>query len=93
VRPLDSRRVLRAIGRRIAELRRDRAMTQESFAEELDVSVRYVQYIESGTENLTIETLVQLANCLRVGIADLVAAPSTSRARRGRPKVTAKRST
>ncbi|MBI2393712.1 MAG: helix-turn-helix transcriptional regulator [Deltaproteobacteria bacterium] len=82
-------RVLRTLGRRIAELRRDLGLTQEQLAETLGVSVRYVQYVEAGEENLTVQTLVRIANNLRVPVADLFAQPTGPKAGPGRPKKSA----
>lgn len=69
-------------------------MTQENFAEKLEVSLRYLQFVEAGNENLTIETLVKLANALKVPFPELFTPPTTTRVRRGRPKakVAARRS-
>ena len=50
-----------------------RGWTQEQFAERLEVATRYVQSIEGGAENLTIETMAKLANMLRVRVATLFA--------------------
>jgi transcriptional regulator with XRE-family HTH domain len=86
MRPVDHARVLQGIGRRIAEVRRDRAETQEEFAEGLEVSVRYIQFVEGGKENLTVETLVKFANFLRVPVIELFTPPTRPKAGPGRPK-------
>jgi transcriptional regulator with XRE-family HTH domain len=59
------------VGRRIAQARRARGWTQEYLAERLDVSPRYVQFVEAGKENLTIDSLAKVARVLRVAVADL----------------------
>ena len=82
-------RVLRAVGRRVGELRRERGLTQEQLAEILELSVRYVQFVESGEENLTVTTLVKIANGLRVPVADLFAPPTKPKPGPGRPKKSA----
>lgn len=64
-------------------------MTQEHLAETLDVSVRYVQFVEAGQENLTVETLVKIANGLRAPVADLFAQPTKPKLGPGRPKKSA----
>lgn len=63
------------VGRRVAELRVQRRWTQEVLAEKAQVSGRYVQFVEGGTQNLTIETLATLANALRVPVRDLFDRP------------------
>lgn len=59
-------------------------MTKEALAERLDVSVQYVSRVEKGT-NLTVESLIKIANVLAVGIPDLFTLPTTPPRRRGRP--------
>ena len=41
----------------MAELRRERGMTQDVFAQRLQVSTKYIQRLEQGSENLTLRTL------------------------------------
>lgn len=81
---LDQSTVLDQLGRRIAELRRDRQWTQEQMAERLGVLTTYLQRIERGRENLTVGSLVALANALDVSLLDIFTAPATSR-KIGRP--------
>ena len=65
-----------------------RGMTQEQFAEKvLRVSLKYAQAVEAGRENLTVESLVKLANKLRLPVARLFEAPETRQVRPGRPRV------
>lgn len=61
----------RQLGRRIADLRSTCGITQEELSQESEVDVRYLQRIEAGEKNVTIETLVRIANVLRVQIVDL----------------------
>lgn len=77
-------RVLSDVGRRIAEVRARRGWTQEGLAERLRVSAKYVQAVERGLENLTLETLSGFASELDVSLAALVRRPLTGR-RAGRP--------
>lgn len=77
--------VLRDLGRRIAELRAARGLTQEQLAERLDVTFQYLQRIEAGRENLTVRSLVRLATALEVLVADLFAPPESREVRVGRP--------
>jgi transcriptional regulator with XRE-family HTH domain len=84
---LDPERVTKDIGRRIAELRAERRMTQEQFAVRLGVTFQWVSQFESG-RNLTVHSLVKIANALNVSVVELFAVPKDpSRVvRRGRPK-------
>jgi transcriptional regulator with XRE-family HTH domain len=86
VRPLDPDRICRSIGRRIAELRKERTMTQEQFSVLLGTSFQWVSQLEGG-RNMTLHSLVRIANALKVPLADLLDAPKTSPARTvGRPR-------
>jgi len=86
VRLADPERVLGLIGRRVAELRASRELTQEQLAERAEVSARYIQRVEAGTENLTVRTLIKMSNALRVTLAELLVTPVKPRARPGRPQ-------
>lgn len=79
-----AKRLLRNVGRRIAEARVARRLTQERLAERLGVSARYVQSVEGGDENLTLETLDRFATVLRIDVAALLEPPTTPPTRRGR---------
>jgi transcriptional regulator with XRE-family HTH domain len=86
VRRQDPERVLKDIGRRVAEIRCTHGMTQERFAEEvLGMSLKYLQAVEAGRENLTVASLVKLANLVRIPVAELFVPPKTRAVKRGRP--------
>lgn len=74
----------RHVGRRIAELRIKDNLTQAQFAEKAEISLRYLQSVESG-QNLTLDSLVKFANLLRVPVIDLFRAPRSQAPRPGRP--------
>lgn len=69
VKPATPERLLKDVGRRVAELRVARAWTQEQLAERLDVGTRYVQAVESGRQNITLKSLALFAGKLRVPAA------------------------
>jgi transcriptional regulator with XRE-family HTH domain len=76
----------RALGRRVAELRRESGRTQSAVAERAGVTVRYVQAVEAGDYNPTFSTLLALARGLEVAPVELFVPPmSTEPAPRGRP--------
>ena len=54
------------IGRKIQEIRKKRKITQEKFSEIIDKSPSYISYIETGRKQLSLETLVDIANALKV---------------------------
>ena len=82
----DVSKVLRDLGRRIAELRTGRSMTQEQLSSKLDVNVQYLQRVERGVENLTVASLTRFAAVLGTQVADLFATPASRLVRVGRPK-------
>ena len=73
------------MGLRVTELREARGWTQQQCAEELGMPLKNLQRIESGA-NLTIATLVRLANGLEVSVRVLFDEASTKRRGPGRPK-------
>jgi transcriptional regulator with XRE-family HTH domain len=79
-------RVLKDVGRRVAELRLARGLTQEALAERLDVAARWVQAVEGGKENLTLGTLATFANALKAPMVAFFEPPTIPKARPGRPK-------
>lgn len=58
-------------GERLRQLRLTRRMTQERFAETLDISVDFLSLIERGRNAPSFETLDRIARRLRVPVADL----------------------
>ena len=58
-------------GRRLRGIRAARRMTQEQFAETLDISVDFLSLIERGRNAPSFETLDKIARRLRVPVADL----------------------
>lgn len=87
LRAIDPDEAVRAFGRRVAEVRHDRGWTQEQLAERADVSVRYVQHIEQGTQNLSIRSVARLAGVLRVPLGVLFEAPRRAKPSKGRPRL------
>ena len=51
----------RKLGRRIADLRRNRHMTQEELAEKLDISVKHCSEVERGLSSLSLDKLDYVA--------------------------------
>jgi transcriptional regulator with XRE-family HTH domain len=55
-------------------------LTQEELAEALSVSVKYVQRVERGTQNLGLDSMVKIANILKARMVQLLVAPRVARA-------------
>lgn len=54
------------IGLRIKNLRRAEGLSQEELAEKMGISSKYLSSIERGKENPTLDTLIKLANALKI---------------------------
>jgi transcriptional regulator with XRE-family HTH domain len=63
-------RVLRLLGKRVRQLRKDRGWTQEDMGR-FGFELKYYQRIEYGNRNLSVSTLNKLAKVFGVGIGDL----------------------
>lgn len=59
------------IGLRVRELRRAKNMSQETLAEKVGISSKYISSIERGKENPTLDTLIGLSKSLNVDILEL----------------------
>lgn len=66
---------LKRVASRIAEIRQAKGFTQDEMAEKLGCATRNYQRIEYG-QNVTIKTLVRIANLLGVTVTDLVPPPT-----------------
>jgi transcriptional regulator with XRE-family HTH domain len=55
--------------------REDAGLTQQQFADRLEVSPQYLRRVESGGANLSVKSLLRFASGLGVEVADLFEAP------------------
>ena len=60
------------IGKRIYGARKRRGLTQASLAEMVKRSPTYISYIEGGLKNMSLDTLVSIANALQVSSDELL---------------------
>lgn len=60
-----------AFGRRLAEVRKSKGLTQQQLAEKLDVSLVSIGYIETGKRWPRLTTLHRIADCLGVSVGEL----------------------
>jgi transcriptional regulator with XRE-family HTH domain len=58
-------------GVRLREIRLQRRMTQEQFAEAIDISVDFLSLIERGINAPSFEVLERIAKRLRLPVSDL----------------------
>ncbi|HJQ09075.1 MAG TPA: helix-turn-helix transcriptional regulator [Candidatus Saccharimonadales bacterium] len=63
-------KLLKAFGKRVADIRRTRGMTQEQLAEKANVTPLSIGFIEQGRRWPRLSTLHKLAKCLGVPISD-----------------------
>jgi len=83
-------RLIHNVGRRLAELREARGLTQQALADQLGKTMRYIQAVEAGGENLTLRSIATFANALRASLSDVFELPASVRARPGRPRKTSR---
>ncbi len=58
-------------GVRLRQIRAERRMTQERFAEVLNISVDFLSLVERGISAPSFETLERIAKRLRMSVAEL----------------------
>ena len=63
--------VQKKFGKRLADLRTSKDITQENLAFDLDVDRTYISYIERGKRNPSLYMLWKIARTLKVRLADL----------------------
>ena len=86
MRSHDIDETVKNVGRRVAELRGKAGLTQEQQAERLGFTLKYLQRIEGGGENLTVRSLVKIASAFGVPVTELFQKPRTKQAGPGRPR-------
>jgi transcriptional regulator with XRE-family HTH domain len=70
------------LGRRIAELRKTRELTQTGLAKKVGCSVEFISLVERGVNAPSVAGLEKFAKVLKVEVVDLF----TFKARRAKPK-------
>ena len=56
------------LGKRIKEIRIKRHLSQARLSEIIEMSPTYISYIEGGYKSMSLETLVRIANALKVSV-------------------------
>jgi transcriptional regulator with XRE-family HTH domain len=64
-------RILRVFGKNLNRLRTNSEITQEKLAERADISLRYIQQLEAGQRNPSMQTLVRLRKVIGCSFDDL----------------------
>jgi len=69
---MSDEKILRLLGERVRELRKDRELSQEALAERADIHVNHLRRIELGQANPTYLVLLRLSAALRMPLAALL---------------------
>lgn len=59
------------LGKRIQKLRKELGLTQEEFAEKLNISRTHIGHIEQGRKSPSIKLMEKIAKTLRVKVKDI----------------------
>ena len=78
---------LKALGSRIAELRREQGLSQQALADELGVAQQTLAHYEVGRARMPVSLLPQLARFFGVGTDDLLGVRSAASKRGPAPKL------
>ena len=62
---------LKILGERIRETRRNKNLTQEDLAHEINIDRSYIGGVERGERNLSFDKLCQIARALSCDVAEL----------------------
>lgn len=66
----------RSFGRRMRELRRQRALSQEEFAHRVGLDRTYIGGVERGERNVSLDNIHRIADAMDVAVAELFIAAS-----------------
>lgn len=64
-------KLMKIFGKRVAEVRKSRGVTQQELAEDIGMSVVAIAYIETGKRWARLGTLNKIAKSLKVNVSDL----------------------
>jgi transcriptional regulator with XRE-family HTH domain len=73
----------KALGSRVAQLRKEHGLTQTQLGERLGITQQMVASYEIGRRRIPASMLPQLAQIFVVGMDELIGQPSSNRAKRG----------
>ncbi len=61
-----------SIGKRIKSVREKKKITQLELAEQTGLSRSYIGQVETGTRNASLDTIIAIANCLKISIEEIL---------------------
>lgn len=71
--------ILKRVGKKIREIRKNRGLSQEALGEKATLSANYIGQIERGQKQVTLTTLDKIAESLEIDVSLLFEFPSTSK--------------
>lgn len=71
---------LKEIGRRIANQRKMKGLTQEKLAEKVDLTVGYISGIESGNKVASLKNMLKISNALEMSLDFMLLSDITTEA-------------
>ncbi len=69
--PKTSVQTLKALGKKVQKLRKEREISQEELAHELGISRVYMGFIEQGRESPSLKLLMKISRKFNVKVEDL----------------------
>jgi transcriptional regulator with XRE-family HTH domain len=69
---MDEKEIIKKIAFNIKVERMRKNLTQFQLAEMIEVHEKYIGRVESGNQNITLKTLIKLANALKIDLKKLV---------------------
>lgn len=73
----DIKKQRKELGERIRNIRRSAGFTQEKLGEKADLSYKYISELERGQVNVSIDSLIRIADAVGVKIGDLFSKEKT----------------
>ncbi len=64
-------KLMKTFGKRVAEVRKSKGVTQQQLAEQVNMSVVAIAYIETGKRWARLGTLDKIASSLKVDVSEL----------------------
>ncbi len=64
-------KALKRLGKRIRKFRENKKLSQEAFADEVNLARSYISGVERGKRNLSFKALVRIAKCLEITLSEL----------------------
>lgn len=79
----DEKSFFKALGGRVAHLRKEHGLTQTQLGEMLGITQQMVASYEIGRRRIPASMLPQLAQIFAVGVDELIGRPTTAKSKRG----------